>query len=84
MRKIVEDNTPVTTENTENVETKQAIMCYTCRCEEVCKLKAQYYVLQTAIDDLTVNIDRIVKLKDIPWIIPTVLKCKHYIGPTRW
>lgn len=71
----------VNNEIQENETQQPKRLCDECHCREVCKLKAEYLTMQMAIDNLVVDIGRIEKLRDVQWIRPTILSCKHYIGP---
>lgn len=54
--------------------------CTSCSHCKVCKLKAQFLKAQEAVNDITVHLDeeRMIRLRDIPWVSPVNLQCEHY------
>lgn len=64
--------------------------CTKCAHKDVCQFKEEYLAAQTAVDNVSVNlpakderVNRCIDLRNIPWIEPVELKCKHFIpaGP---
>lgn len=61
-------------------------LCASCTHREVCSLKETYLEAQQAVDTLTFEVSagkgnrdlRLWRLRDIPWISPVELRCKHY------
>lgn len=64
--------------------------CTKCAHKDVCQFKEEYLAAQAAVDNVSVNlpakderVNRCIDLRNIPWIEPVELKCKHFIpaGP---
>lgn len=59
--------------------------CTRCAHREVCSLKINFLAAQEAVDNTTVYLDsedgrgRMIKLRDMPFIKPVELQCKHYM-----
>ena len=59
--------------------------CTRCSHRDVCQYKAEYLEAQHAVDEVNVHLEskdensvRMIRLRDIPWIEPVELKCKHF------
>lgn len=59
--------------------------CTRCSHRDVCQYKAEYLEAQHAVDEVNVRLEskdensvRMIRLRDIPWIEPVELKCKHF------
>lgn len=59
--------------------------CTRCSHRDVCQFKTEYLAAQHAMDEATVHLEskdgdsvRMIRLRDIPWIEPVELKCKHF------
>lgn len=60
--------------------------CTKCTHKDVCQFKEEYLAAQAAVDNISVNLpakderaNRYINLRNIPWIEPVELKCKHFI-----
>lgn len=56
------------------------LLCESCIHKEVCSLKTDYRNVQEKIDHLNIATgeNSYIPLRNIKWIEPVVLKCKHY------
>lgn len=59
--------------------------CTRCSHKDVCQYKEEYLAAQHAVDEVSVylptkdeNSARMIRLRDISWIEPTELKCRHF------
>lgn len=59
--------------------------CTRCSHRDVCQFKAEYLEAQHAVDEVNVHLPtkdensvRMIRLRDISWIEPVELKCKHF------
>lgn len=59
--------------------------CTRCSHKDVCQYKEEYLAAQHAVDEVSVhfptkdeNSARMIRLRDIPWIEPAELKCRHF------
>lgn len=59
--------------------------CTRCSHRDVCQFKAEYLEAQHAVDEVNVHLEskdensaRMIRLRDISWIEPVELKCKHF------
>lgn len=59
--------------------------CTKCSHRDVCQYKEEYLAAQAAVDEVSVNLPskgdksiRSIRLRDIPWIEPAELKCRHF------
>lgn len=67
--------------------------CTRCSHKDVCQYKEEYLAAQHAVDEVGVHLPtkddssvRSIRLRDIPWIEPVELKCRHFqqnTGVTR-
>ena len=67
--------------------------CTRCSHRDVCQYKEEYLAAQHAVDEVGVHLPtkddssvRSIRLRDIPWIEPVELKCRHFqqnTGVTR-
>lgn len=64
--------------------------CTKCAHKEVCQFKEEYLAAQAAVDNVSVNLpakdehaNRYINLRNIPWIEPVELKCKHFISAAQ-
>ena len=55
--------------------------CTSCAHREVCKYKEEFLKAQSAVDEVTVHLSdkRFIRLRDIQWISPVGLRCKHHL-----
>ncbi len=60
--------------------------CTKCSHKDVCQFKEEYLAAQAAVDNISVNLpakderaNRYINLRNIPWVEPVELKCKHFI-----
>lgn len=55
-------------------------VCTKCIHLPVCSLKERFIKAQEAVDDTTVHLGdgRMIRLRDIDYIIPVNLECKHF------
>ncbi len=60
--------------------------CTSCSHKDVCQFKEEYLAAQAAVDNISVNLpakderaNRYINLRNIPWVEPVELKCKHFI-----
>lgn len=61
------------------------ICCTRCSHRDVCQYKEEYLAAQHAVDEVSVHLPtkddnsvRSIRLRDIPWIEPVELKCRHF------
>ncbi len=67
-------------------EPKNGTLCADCAHKEVCSLKEQFKMAQTAVDQVTVSLPAepdsnkqgFIYLRDIKWIKPVDLCCIHF------
>lgn len=59
--------------------------CTRCSHRDVCQYKEEYLAAQHAMDEVSVHLPtkdensaRMIRLRDIPWIEPVELKCRHF------
>ena len=59
--------------------------CTRCSHRDVCQYKEEYLAAQHAVDEVSVHLPtkeensaRMIRLRDIPWIEPVELKCRHF------
>jgi hypothetical protein len=59
--------------------------CTRCSHKDVCQYKEEYLAAQHAADEVSVHLPtkdensaRLIRLRDIPWIEPVELKCRHF------
>ena len=54
--------------------------CTSCMHCKVCKHKEEFLKAQHAVDEVTVYLgeNRMIRLRDIPWIFKVNLMCEHY------
>lgn len=59
--------------------------CTRCSHQDVCQYKEKYLAAQHSVDEVSVNLPtkddnsvRSIRLRDIPWIEPVELKCRHF------
>jgi hypothetical protein len=59
--------------------------CTKCGHRDVCQYKEEYLAAQAAVDEVSVNLPskgdkpvKSIRLRDIPWIEPTELKCRYF------
>ena len=59
--------------------------CTRCSHKDVCQYKEEYLAAQAAVDEVSVNLPskgdkpvKSIRLRDIPWIEPTELKCRYF------
>ena len=59
--------------------------CTRCSHKDVCQYKEEYLAAQHAVDEVSVHLPtkdensaRMIRLRDISWIEPTELKCRHF------
>lgn len=59
--------------------------CTRCSHKDVCQYKEEYLAAQHAADEVSVHLPtkdensaRMIRLRDIPWIEPVELKCRHF------
>ena len=64
--------------------------CTKCAHKDVCQFKEEYLAAQAAVDNVSVNLptkderaNRYINLRNIPWIEPVELKCKHFISAAQ-
>lgn len=63
--------------------------CACCSHREVCSLKQEFLAAQEAIDEAVLHRERkdygpvsMIRIRDIKYIEPVELRCKHYAIPT--
>ena len=63
--------------------------CTRCSHREVCSLKEEFLAAQAAIDEAVLHRERkndgalsMIRIRDIKYIEPVELRCKHYAIPT--